>query len=308
MLKRHPTEDIFGIQLTGAKKETLCKAVELVKNYCEVDFIDLNCGCPIDLICHQGMGSALLERKSRLIDIVKSMTVLSGEIPITVKIRTGLQEGKLVGEFIASNLGLNSKSVNALTIHGRTRVQRYTKEADWSYIDIVSKVAEPLALQTIGNGDIFTYQDYQRLSSSATAVMIGRGALVKPWIFTEIKESRDWDISSTERFDLMKSYAKYAIEYFGSDKIGLSKSRKFFLEWHSFAHRYVPIGIMEDPSKAKLNQRVSRFYGRNELEALMGSPLIDNWMQLAERVFGFPAASDFEFNPRHKSGGAYEKA
>lgn len=135
-------------------------------------------------------------------------------------------------------------------IHGRSRLQRYSNLADWDYI---KKVADECAAQNedsrnnipiIGNGDIFSYTDYERdvlarpqLSSCA---MIGRGALIKPWLPTEIKERRHWDISSTERLDMLKDFVRFGLEHWGSDQQGVNNVRRFLLEWLSFLHRYIP--------------------------------------------------------------------
>lgn len=125
-----------------------------------------------------------------------------------------------------------------VTIHGRSREQRYTRLADWDYVGKCVKAADPLPV--FGNGDIMSYEDYERVVEQSgvagkrarslsysialecrlkifTGVMIARGALIKPWIFTEIKERRHWDISSSERFQYMKNFVNYGLEHWGSD-------------------------------------------------------------------------------------------
>lgn len=137
--------------------------------------------------------------------------------------------------------------------------------------------------------------------------MIGRGALIKPWIFTEIKEQRLWDISSRERLDIMKKYVNYGLEHWGSDtkvhilshrfsaqmivvgfklfyvlfscQQGVENTRRFLLEWISFLHRYIPVGILECPPQ-KINDRPPVFKGRDELETLMASPNCAHWIQI----------------------------
>lgn len=110
--------------------------------------------------------------------------------------------------------------------------------ADWDYIEKCAKTAYPIPVY--GNGDILSFDDYQRIQdtyNSIYGVTIGRGALIKPWIFTEIKEKKLIDISSTERFEILKKYSKYGLEHWGSDTRGVETTRRFMLEWISFLHR-----------------------------------------------------------------------
>lgn len=110
--------------------------------------------------------------------------------------------------------------------------------ADWEYIETCAKNADPIPV--FGNGDILSFDDYQRVRSSHPTVQgitIGRGALIKPWIFSEIKEQKLYDISSSERLDILKKYANYGMEHWGSDTRGVETTRRFMLEWISFLHR-----------------------------------------------------------------------
>lgn len=110
----------------------------------------------------------------------------------------------------------------------------------------------------IGNGDIFSYTDYERnvLDNDGlnTTAMLGRGALVKPWLPTEIKERRHWDISASERLDMLKEFVKCGLEHWGSDQQGLNSTRRFLLEWLSFLYRYIPVGLLEVVPQ-NMNQR-----------------------------------------------------
>lgn len=93
----------------------------------------------------------------------------------------------------------------------------------------------------IGNGDIISQQEYYSKieSSGVDSILLARGALIKPWLFTEIKERRDWDISASERLTFIKKFCDYGLEHFGSDTSGVEKTRRFLLEWLSFLHRYI---------------------------------------------------------------------
>lgn len=187
-----------------------------------------------------------------------------------------------------------------MTIHGRSREQRYTKLADWNYIRTVAQAAAPLPV--LGNGDILSYEDYKtakEIAPELTGVMIGRGALIKPWIFTEIKEQKLWDISSAERFDILKKYTNYGLEHWGSDNKGVENTRRFLLEWLSFLYRYIPVGLLEE-SPQKINGRPPRYRGRDDLETLMASPSASDWIKISEMLLG-PVPNGFHFLPKHKA-------
>jgi tRNA-dihydrouridine synthase 3 len=92
-----------------------------------------------------------------------------------------------------------------------------------------------------GNGDVMSFEDYNdhRANTNVAGCMIARGALIKPWVFTEIKEQRHWDISSSERLDMLRQFTNYGLMHWGSDTQGVATTRRFLLEWLSFLHRSV---------------------------------------------------------------------
>ncbi|CAG0883290.1 unnamed protein product [Darwinula stevensoni] len=311
LLRRHESEDIFGVQassslpgtsrfllvlLCGNNAKVMTRCAQVIQEQTEVDFVDINMGCPIDLIYRQGGGSALLRRHSMLETMCKSMKQVL-EVPLTLKMRTAIYQGKNV----AHNLIPKAVTwgVDAITLHGRSKEQRYTKLADWAYIEECAKLAAPIPL--IGNGDILSSEDaWSHLENSSVAgLMIARGALIKPWIFTEIKERRDWDISSHERLDILQEYVNFGLEHWGSDTEGVEKTRRFLLEWLSFLHRYVPVGILERPPQ-HINARPPPYQGRDELETLFSSPSCAAWIKITEMLLG-PVQSDFQFLPKHKA-------
>lgn len=172
------------------------------------------------------------------------------------------------------------------------------KDADWDYI---GKCVSLTNLPVIGNGDLFNPLEYSENleKSGVSSVMLARGALIKPWLFTELKERRLWDISSQERLEFAKDYCNFGLEHWGSDKEGVEKTRKFFLEWHSFLYRYIPVGLLE-VSPPRMNHRPQTIQGRNELETLLGSPNVQDWIKISEMFLG-PAPSNFVFAPKHRA-------
>lgn len=223
--RRHKSEDIFGVQLCGNNADLITYASQILSEHCDIDYIDLNIGCPIDLIYSQGGGSALIRRTNVLEAIVRSCSEVLGETPFTVKTRTGIYANKSVAHELVPRF--ESWGASAVTIHGRSREQRYTKSSDWQYIEQCAKEAKSIPI--IGNGDILSYEDYLevgKIAPSVTSVMIGRGALYKPWIFQEIKEQRHIDMSSSDRFEIMRKYVNYGLDHWGSDTKGVENTRR----------------------------------------------------------------------------------
>ena len=296
----------FGIQVSANKPWLALKTAEILSTHVpHVRAIDLNCGCPIDLVYQSGAGSALLENGPKLEKMLRGMNALSGEIPITAKIRMGTKDKEPIADKIVTRLvlgghdartaGFGPPGVAAIALHGRSRQQRYSRAADWEYIadiaalinriqkqgDALSDTAaeadardKPNGEKTyfIGNGDCYSHVDYYNhiRDGNVDSVMVARGALIKPWIFEEIESGQHLDKSATERLGYIEKFARYGLECWGSDETGVGTTRRFLLEWLGFNHRYVPIGLLET-LPPKLNERPPRYRGRNELETLLAS-------------------------------------
>ncbi|RFU34795.1 hypothetical protein B7463_g1580, partial [Scytalidium lignicola] len=329
----------FGAQIASPKPWQAIKAAEVLSTLLpHLRVIDLNCGCPIDLVFRSGAGSGLLDAPSRLEKMIRGMNAVSGEVPITAKIRMGTRDNKPNATKIIERLafgGLESERLGApgcaaITLHGRSRQQRYTKSADWSYIaecatlvrsynDKLSKLTDTInepdprtlpnspngRLYFIGNGDCYSHVDYldHVQNTRVDSVMVARGALIKPWIFEEISTGQYIDKSASERLGYIEKFIRYGLEAWGSDEIGVGQTRRFLLEWLSFTYRYVPIGLLEylPPS---LQERPPGYRGRNEMETLLASRNYKDWIKISEMFLG-PAHKDFKFQPKHKSN-SYE--
>ena len=305
----------FGAQIAANKPWQALKATEILTRLCpRLRVIDLNCGCPIDLVYRTGAGSALLDNQGKLEKILSGMNAVSGEVPVTTKIRMGTKDNKpnalkLVDRLVyggqgSQEIGSGPSGVAAITLHGRSRQQRYTKNADWSYIsecatlikeynhtgdnlaDTVREAdgrSQPASgkVYFLGNGDCYSHVDYNVHLEEAKvdSIMIARGALIKPWIFEEIQQGQYIDKSAGERLALVEQYVRYGLETWGSDEMGIGITRRFLLEWLSFAYRYVPVGILEylPPS---LQDRPPAWKGRNDLETLLGSGNYKDWIKI----------------------------
>ncbi|XP_050307292.1 tRNA-dihydrouridine(47) synthase [NAD(P)(+)]-like [Anthonomus grandis grandis] len=302
LMKRHHTEDIFGVQLCANNPYLLTKCGLILERECDVDFIDLNMGCPIEWVFKKGAGSGMLLRPKILEACVRNLSDLIS-VPMTVKLRTGAYKDDNVAHELAPKL--RDWGASMITIHGRSREQRYTKSADWAYIRQVAQAADPCPV--FGCGDVLSYEDYKRCWEQApeiSGIMIGRGALIKPWIFTEIKEKRLWDITSSQRLELIGKYVNYSLEHWGSDNRGVENCRRFLLEWLSFLHRYVPVGLLENPPQ-KINERAPLFKGRDEMETLLASQSASDWIKITEMFLG-KVPEGFRFIPKHKAN-SYEQ-
>ena len=314
--KAHCTEfPGFGVQIACSKTWQAAKAAEAIAaNISGVSEINLNSGCPIDLLYRQGSGSALLDNPARMIRCLNGMNYVSNDIPVTVKIRTGTREGHPIALSITKRLVMET-DVAAITLHGRTRQQRYTKLADWDYVGEVAnavrtyeaekqenkELRDGQKLQFVGNGDCNNWEDwYKHLENeNIDSVMVARGALIKPWIFEEVDAKQYLDKTSTERLEILKDYAQFAMDHWGTDQFGISQCRRFFCEFMSFFHRYVPMGICER-YPVLLNERPPNWKGRDDLETLLGSADSNDWIKLSELFFG-KVNDEFVFTPKHKS-------
>ncbi|CAB9516208.1 synthase [Seminavis robusta] len=308
LLKRHPCEDVFGIQIASGYPDQFTRIAEVIESHCDVDFVDMNLGCPLDIICQKGAGASLMLRANNLKGILSGVTSALS-CPVTVKMRTGWESEKpFAHQLVAKIQSWGFDGVAAVMVHGRSRLQRYSNNADWDYISKVSLSQDDSApkIPVIGNGDIFSYTDYEekiaREGISSTA-MLARGALIKPWLPTEIKEKRHWDISASERLDLLKDFVKFGLTHWGSDQQGVDNTRRFLLEWLSFLYRYVPVGIVEGGWVQQMNQRPPpHMCGRSDLETLFLSAHSHDWVKIAEMLLG-PVPDGFRFEPKHKARG-----
>lgn len=297
----------FGIQIAAAKPWQAIKATQILSELASsTSEINLNCGCPIDLLYRQGAGSALLDHAAKILKITRGMNAVSNDIPVTVKLRLGVKDNKPTAKSIVEKL-LDEEQAAAIVLHGRSRAQRYTKEANWEYIrevaETVREKRDELDVKPwlVGNGDIFSWEDwYEHLDKAKVdTCMIARGALIKPWIFEEVESRQYLDKSASERLEYIKQYVNFGLQHWGSDLFGVNQTRRFLCEWLSFTHRYVPVGLLE-VLPPRLNDRPPPWKGRNELETLLGSRDYRDWIKISEMFLG-PAPDSFAFEPKHKS-------
>jgi tRNA-dihydrouridine synthase 3 len=235
LLRSHASEPFFGVQLADRNPGTLAEGARIAESR-GARFVDLNCGCPIDQMTRRGLGSSLLRKPGRLARLVEAMA-RAVKVPVTVKLRLGWREGEENVSALAK--ACEEAGAKAIAIHGRTREQRYSRAADW---DAIGRVASERSVPVVGNGDILTvFEARERQArSGAASVMLARGALIKPWLFREIREGREWLPTSEERFALLFRFVTLLREHFGEDERGHRRILRF-LPWHlGFFCRYRP--------------------------------------------------------------------
>lgn len=243
LLRRAPEEHRFGAQLAGRHPDEMAKAALLAVER-GAAFVDVNLGCPIDNFCRKGMGAALMRKPTKVAAIVAAMREVL-DVPLTVKIRLGYDEDK--PRYLEVARAAEDSGADAVTLHGRSRAQRYARAASW---EAVAELAQALSIPVIGNGDLLTWRDveHHRAQSGCAGVMLGRGALIKPWVFAEIAQRRDFLLDPAQRLDVLRRYRTLALEHFGDDERGRTRVRQF-LHWHlDFFNRYRPLPSEEvDP-------------------------------------------------------------
>lgn len=183
-LKVCEDERPVAIQIYGKEVDPMVEAARIVVEQARPDVLDLNFGCPVKRVAGKGAGAGMLQNPDKMIEITEAV-VRAVDIPVTVKTRLGWDENSKIIVDLAERL--QDCGIQALTIHGRTRAQMYTGEADWSLIGEVKKNPR-MHIPIIGNGDITSPEkakDYFE-RYGVDAVMVGRATFGRPWIFKEI--------------------------------------------------------------------------------------------------------------------------
>lgn len=203
-----------GIQIYGRDVDSMVEAAKIVEQ-ARPDVIDLNFGCPVKKVAGKGAGAGMLQNIPLMLDITRSV-VKAVNTPVTVKTRLGWSGESLVITTLAEQL--QDCGIQALTIHGRTRAQMYTGEADWTLIGEV-KNNPRIHIPIIGNGDICTPQQARDAFAryGVDAVMVGRATFGRPWIFREMRTLLDSGIEDTslgigDKIDLLLEQLRINVE------------------------------------------------------------------------------------------------
>ena len=215
-----------GIQIFGGREASLEGAAKVVERL-QPDVIDINCGCWVKNHAMRNEGAGLLRDLSLMEKIIRSV-VRATKIPVTVKTRLGWDDNSIVILDVAKMV--EQTGAQALTLHCRTRAQGHNGFADWSWL---SKIKKIISIPLIGNGDLTTPQDIERMfETGVDGVMIGRGAIANPWIFKQAKYFRETgkllpEPDVEERLQLCAEHLKLSVEY-AKPYNGVIPFRKFY--------------------------------------------------------------------------------
>jgi tRNA-dihydrouridine synthase B len=222
-----PVERPLGVQLFGANAEHMAEAARQVVDWVQPDFIDLNFGCPVNKVVAKNGGSALLKDCPMLAAVVGAVVRAVAPLPVTAKIRTGWDAGSINAPRVAQIL--ENLGITAIAIHGRTRAQGYSGEADWN---IIGEVVAAVSIPVIGNGDLTTAADVARRRSQTgiAGAMFGRAAMSAPWIFHQTKEYLATGIVPPaplpeQKWALIQEHCRLAVAEWGAEDPAIRSMR-----------------------------------------------------------------------------------
>ena len=238
LVGHHPSEEIRSVQLYGVDPKTIAEAVTMLVAEDRADHIDLNFGCPVPKVTRKGGGAALPWKEDLFSSIVNAAVKAAGEIPLTIKMRKGIDADHLT--YIEAGKAARDAGVTAVALHGRTAADYYSGKADWSAI---AELREALPdVQVLGNGDIWSAGDAVRMmrETGVDGVVVGRGCLGRPWLFGDLQAAFDEYLQNPnsdaainpiqpnlgEVADAFKRHAELLVEFFESEMHACRDIRK----------------------------------------------------------------------------------
>lgn len=245
------------IQIYGRFVDSMVEAARIVEEV-QPDFIDLNFGCPVKRVAQKGAGAGLLRDVPLMVEMARQV-VNAVKLPVTAKTRLGWDSEHIIIEDIAERL--QDVGIRALAIHGRTRAQMYTGEADWEPIARV-KSNPRITIPIIGNGDVTSPERAAEAFDKygVDAVMIGRAAIGRPWIFRQIKHYFATgellpDLSVREQIEIIKEQIRLSVEWIDEVRGLLHMRRHMAAMFKGLLHfRDLRIRMLQAPNLEELWQ------------------------------------------------------
>lgn len=246
----------IGIQIFGSDPDVMAETASELSEY--ADIIDINMGCPANKIVKNGEGSALM-KNLKLAEEIIAKVVKASRVPVTVKMRKGWDDTHVNAVELAQIA--ESSGAKLITVHGRTREDMYSGEAD---LDIIKKVKESVRIPVIGNGDITSGEKAKRMFevTGCDGIMIGRGAQGNPWIFKSILEYLEKGIVLPEpdindKINMALKHLKLSKEYKG-EYVAVREMRKH-IAWY----------LKGVPGNSQLKETINREDNIEEVEKLL---------------------------------------
>ncbi len=229
LIRHHESETPRSIQLYGVDPKTIAEAVRIIVAEDHADHIDLNFGCPVPKVTRKGGGAALPWKSSLFSQIVTQAVQAAGDIPLTVKMRKGIDPDHLT--FLDAGRAAEDAGVAAIALHARTASEFYSGHADWNAIGELKQAVT--SVPVLGNGDIWSAADALRMmeQTDCDGVVVGRGCLGRPWLFGDLARAFGADappVDATLGFvaDAFRRHAELLVEFFDDEDHGCRDVRK----------------------------------------------------------------------------------
>ena len=230
LIQHHESETPRSIQLYGVDPQTIAEAVRIIVAEDRADHIDLNFGCPVPKVTRKGGGAALPWKIGLFADIVDRAVKAAGDVPLTVKMRKGINKDHLT--FLDAGRAAEDAGAAAVALHARTAGEYYSGHADWSAIGELKQAVT--SIPVLGNGDIWSADDAVRMmaETGCDGVVVGRGCLGRPWLFGELAgafgDENAVQVDATLGFvkDAFRRHAELLVEFFEDEDRGCKDVRK----------------------------------------------------------------------------------
>ncbi|PPI26074.1 tRNA dihydrouridine synthase DusB [Rathayibacter sp. AY1B5] len=229
LIRHHPSESVRSIQLYGVDPVTVAEAVTLLVAEDRADHIDLNFGCPVPKVTRKGGGAALPWKLPLFRQIVEGAVKAAGDVPLTVKMRKGIDPDHLT--YLEAARAAEGAGVASIALHARTASEFYSGHADWSAIATLKETVT--SVPVLGNGDIWSAEDALRMmaETGCDGVVVGRGCLGRPWLFGDLAAAF---AGSDDRFrpslgqvaEAFRRHAELLVDFFESEERGCRDIRK----------------------------------------------------------------------------------
>lgn len=235
LITHHPSEQPRSIQLYGVDPVTIGEAVTMLVAEDRADHIDLNFGCPVPKVTKNGGGAALPWKLELFRAIVERAVRAAGPIPVTVKMRKGIDSDHLT--YLEAGRAAEGAGVSAVALHARTADQFYSGHADWDAIGTLKSTIS--SIPVLGNGDIWSAEDALAMvaQTECDGVVVGRGCLGKPWLFGDLAagfrgESVRFRPGLADVSQAFRRHAELLVEFFGGDELRACRDIRKHVAWY----------------------------------------------------------------------------